>query len=523
MTPKEYVFNGLRQSVYDSEPLRQVLARHLDLPDIDRITIERESIDARKKPDVYHIYNLRFTVSRPAARLQDLLSRQTITEYAPGRLLDAEPHLVLPENPIVIGFGPAGMFAGLYLARMGYKPVIFERGEAIGDRVRSVQDLWEHGVLDPESNMQFGEGGAGTFSDGKLSTGKASALDQLILEAFVAAGAPETILYHHKPHIGTDNLRRVVVNLRNEITGLGGEVHFGHKLTGLHIENGAVKAVTVSGSRMETTCVILAIGHSARDTVRMLHELGIPMEAKPLAIGARIEHPAGFINERQYGKKAAAVMPAADYKLTHQHQGAGIYSFCMCPGGQVVCASSEPGGVVTNGMSRYARDEAWSNSAIVAGIEPHKVGIRSPLEAIEFQRELEQRAFELGGGGYTAPAQRASDFLAAKVSDKLGTTSYRPGVVAGPLHMLLPSFIVEGMKAALARFDRIMPGFIANGVLIGPETRTSSPVRILRDEDCRSVSVEGLYLLGEGAGYAGGIMTCARDAVKWARLVKSRA
>lgn len=523
MPDNQYIFKGLRRAVHEAEPLRTTLARELGLPDIAEVTVERESIDARKKPEVVYVYNLRFTVSQPSARLKHLLARQVIAPYEPERVPEPEPRFALPDQPVIIGCGPAGMFAGVWLARMGYRPIIFERGRAVAERARDVARLWNEGALDPESNMQFGEGGAGTFSDGKLSTGKASPLDRLILETFVTAGAPETILYHHKPHIGTDNLRRVVVNLRREIEALGGEVHFERKMTRLHLRDGAVEAVTVAGERMATQCVVLAMGHSARDTLAMLHEMGVAMEVKPFAIGARIEHPADFIDEMQYGIKGAqsnSALPAADYKLTYQHGEVGVYSFCMCPGGQVVCASSEPEGLVTNGMSRYARDEAWSNSAIVAGVDPAARGCRSPLEAIAYQRDLERRAFALGGGGYVAPAQRAVDFCAGRISPDLPEVTYQPGVISAPLHELLPDYLVEPMRAGLKRFDRIMPGFLAKGVLIAPETRTSSPVRLLRDANYRSVSTEGLYLLGEGAGYAGGIMTCARDAVKFARLVQ---
>ena len=522
MEPIEYIFKGLRKSVYDSEPLRQTLARQLDLPQVDRIVVERESIDARRKPDIYYIYNLKFTVSRTSERLQSLLNSGEIARFATPHLPDPQSRIALPDRPVVVGFGPAGMFAGLFLAQMGYRPIIFERGEQVDKRVKAVRALWEDGILNPDSNLQFGEGGAGTFSDGKLATGKASPLDRLILETFVEVGAPETILFNHKPHIGTDHLRRVVSGIRERIISLGGEVHFEQTLSRLHVRDGAVEAITVSGQRVPTRCVVLAIGNSARDTISMLSALGIALRPKSFAVGVRIEHPAVFINEAQYGKKGAAVMPAADYKLTHHHQGSGVYSFCMCPGGQVVCASSEPESLVTNGMSRYARDAAWSNSAIVVGVDPARYGFDSPMAGIAFQQEMEQKAYRTGGGGFIAPAQRAVDFLAGKVSAGLPETSYRPGVVPADLRDVLPAPVIEGIQSGLARFDRIMPGFLKRGVLIGPETRTSSPVCIVRDENCRSVSTEGLYLLGEGAGYAGGIMTCARDAVQWVRLVMPR-
>jgi len=517
----EYIYTGLRRSVHEAEPLRTTLVRELGLADIDRVMVERESIDARQKPDVVYVYSLRFTVAKPSPRLQQLLARKIIAPYQPERPPEPTPRIELPPRPVIVGFGPAGMFAGLWLARLGYRPIIFERGRTVEERMCDVARLWDQGILDAESNMQFGEGGAGTFSDGKLSTGKSSPLDRLVLETFAAAGAPESILCQHKPHIGTDNLRNVVVNLRKQIESLGGEVCFQRKLTHLHLRDGAVEAITVSGERVATSCVILAMGHSARDTVKMLYHLGVAMEVKPFAVGVRIEHPAEFINEVQYGAEAAKVLPAADYKLTYQYGGVGVYSFCVCPGGQVVCASSEAEELVTNGMSRYARDTAWSNGAIVVGVNPATLGCRSPLDAIAYQRALERRAFDWGGGGYIAPAQRAADFCAERDSRSLPAVTYRPGVVASRLHELLPAEIVTPLQAALQRFDRLMPGFLAQGVLIAPETRTSSPVRILRDENYRSVSTEGLYLLGEGAGYAGGIMTCARDAVKFARLVRA--
>ena len=522
MDSTEYIFKGLRRSVFDSELLRQTLARQLDLPEIDQVTVEREALDARRKPDLDYIYNLRFTVSRTSERLQTLLDTGEIALFAPQPLPRLEPRLALPDRPVIVGFGPAGMFAGLFLAQLGYRPIIFERGQEVAKRTRAVHTLWEEGVLNPDSNLQFGEGGAGTFSDGKLATGKAAPLDRLILETFVEAGAPETILFNHKPHIGTDHLRQVVSNLRERIVGLGGEVHFEQKLTGLQLRDGAVEAITVSGQRVPTRCVVLAIGHSARDTVAMLAAAGIALRPKPFAIGVRIEHPAAFINETQYGRKGAQVMPAADYKLTHHYQGSGVYSFCMCPGGQVVCAASEPESLVTNGMSRYARDAVWSNSAIVVAVDPARFGFESPAAGGAFQQEIEQRAYRMGGGGFIAPAQRAADFLTGTVSAVLPETSYRPGVRPADLADMLPAFVTAGIRSGLVRFDRIIPGFVKRGVLIGPETRTSSPVCIVRDENCRSVSAAGLYLLGEGAGYAGGIMTCARDAVQWARLVMPR-
>ena len=519
----EYIFKGLRKSIHDGEPLRLTLANHLDLPEITSVTVEREALDARRKANVAYVYNLRFTVAANTPRLGALLAHGTVAPYTVAKLPPVRPTLMLPERPVIVGFGPAGMFASLLLAEMGYRPIVYERGEEVTARGRAIETLWTNGLLDPESNMQFGEGGAGTFSDGKLTTGKSSPLDRLILETFVEAGAPETILFRQKPHIGTDYLRHVVSRMRERVEAAGGEVHFGHKVTDLHVERGAVRALTVAGGRVATDCAILAVGHSARDTMRLLFDRGVAMQPKPFALGTRIEHPADFVNEAQYGPRNAQVLPPADYKLAHRYHGRGIYSFCMCPGGQVVCASSQAGGQVTNGMSRYARDGSRSNSALVVSLDPAAdLGLRSPMDALAFLSQLEAQAFEAGGGGYVAPAQRAVDLLRGRPSGELPETSYRPGVRAARLDELLPSLVVPALRAGLARFDHAIPGFVAQGVLIGLESRTSSPLRILRDDDCQSVSTPGLYLLGEGAGYAGGIMTCARDAVRFARRVRPR-
>jgi uncharacterized FAD-dependent dehydrogenase len=519
MNDSEYLYQGLRKSVHDPDPLRLTLARELDLPEIESVTVEREAIDARRKPVVY-LYNLRFRVSRATPRLEGLLARGVVSRYEPAPLPEPERRLRLPERPVIVGFGPAGIFLGLELGRLGYKPIIYERGEPVEERVGAVQSLWREGILDPDSNLQFGEGGAGTFSDGKLTTGKRRALNDVVLQTLVEAGAPEGILYQSRPHIGTDYLRRVVGNLRQRIVESGGEVHFRHTLTDLGLGHDGVESAVVNGRAVPTTALILAIGHSARDTIEMLHGRGVAMELKPFAVGTRIEHPAAFISEAQYGREAAAVLPAADYKLTYRHKGLGVYSFCMCPGGRVVCASSEPHGLVTNGMSYYPRAEAYSNSAIVVSLDPAAYGFNSPLEAIAFQRRYEGAAYRAGGGGYLAPAQRARDFLSGRPSSTLPPVSYRPGVVPADLNAVLPAAILPALKAGLERFDRTIRGFVDQGVLIGLESRTSSPVRILRDETFQSISAPGLYPLGEGAGYAGGIMTCALDALRFAQLVR---
>lgn len=520
MHESEYLYQGLQKSVHDPEPLRVTLARQLELPEITSVTVEREAIDARRKPRVVYLYNVRFRVSTMTVRLEKLLAAGEVMPYAPASLPEPSRHLRLPERPIIVGFGPAGIFLGLALVQLGYRPVIYERGEPIHERQQAVRSLWRDGSLDPDSNLQFGEGGAGTFSDGKLTTGKRRALNDVVLETMVEAGAPESILYQSRPHIGTDNLRRVVATLRERIEQQGGEIHFRHTLTDLGLGPGGVERAVIDGQAVLTSALILAIGHSARDTVRMLYGRGVAMESKPFAVGTRIEHPAAFIDEAQYGREAAAVLPAADYKLTYRYGRVGVYSFCMCPGGTVVCASSEPEGLVTNGMSAYARDAEHSNSAVVVGVDPVAYGFDSPMEAIAFQRRYEERAYRAGGGGFIAPAQRAQDFMRGQASVSLPPVSYRPGVVAADLSDALPAAIVPALKAGLERFDRTIRGFVENGVLIGFESRTSSPVRILRDETFQSISTPGLYVLGEGAGYAGGIMTCALDALRFAQLVR---
>ncbi len=519
----EYIYRGLSKSISDQEPLRATLARVLDLDTIDRVIVEREAIDARHKPAVSYVYNVRFTVTTETRCLRRLLAKGTIQPYQKRPLPAVTPTVELPDEPVIVGCGPAGLFAALSLAQKGYRPIVLEQGEPVADRMRTIATLWRDGELNPTSNMQFGEGGAGTFSDGKLTTGKVSPLDRHILETLVAHGAPDTILFRHRPHVGSDRLCATIVSLRNEIASLGGRVRFGQRVTDLHLDaSGRVEAVTVNGERLPTRALILAIGHSSRETVTMLHERGVAMEPKPFAIGTRIEHPASFINEAQYGKEAAALLPAADYRLTHKYEGQGVYTFCMCPGGQVVCASSEADGQVTNGMSDYARDGAYSNAALVVSVDPARLGLDTALAMMAYQRQLEQRAFVAGGGGFIAPAQRASDFVQGRASASLPDTTYRPGVVSADLATVLPRFATGALRHALQRFDRTIRGFAEKGVLIGLESRTSSPVRMPRDEHWESVSTPGLYFLGEGAGYAGGIMTCARDAVRFARHVVER-
>ena len=498
--------------------------------------ISKKSVDARKKNDVCFVVSLDVALKNPqderriAARLQPSVGA-LVSPYTPPVCPRAQKR---PDvRPVVVGMGPAGLFAALTLAENGACPVVLERGQDVDTRTADVQAYWQNGqsAFNPASNVQFGEGGAGTFSDGKLNTGTKDPRGEHILRTFVRFGAPEEILINAKPHIGTDKLRGVVKTMRERIIALGGEVHFGAKLTRIIRSADAVSAVVYEDAQgeHELPCrhLILAIGHSARDTFSMLCDSRFTLEQKPFSIGARIEHPQMLINRAQYGEFAAhPALGAADYKLAlHLPSGRSVYTFCMCPGGSVVASASEPESIVTNGMSCFARDRENANSALLVGVGPEDFGSSHPLAGMYLQREIERKAFILGGRSGKALAQLAGDLLAGRASTAVRSVnpSYMPGVVMGDLADLLPDYVISSMREALPLLGRKLHGFDhPDAVLTGPETRSSSPVRIPRGETLESVDLAGLYPCGEGAGYAGGITSAAVDGVRCAEAVLTR-
>ncbi|MBQ9902830.1 MAG: FAD-dependent oxidoreductase [Clostridia bacterium] len=499
--------------------------------EIRTVKLTKKSVDARKKSEIHFVCSVECEIKNPATEKLILSRRIRNISQAIPYVYTVEKSKPLRNRPVVVGSGPAGLFAALILAMGGQNPIILERGGDVNSRRASVERYFGGGELDPVSNIQFGEGGAGTFSDGKLTTGTKDKRIRFVLEQFVRTGASEEILYNAKPHVGTDVLMNVMVNMRSRITSLGGEYRFFTKLSDIHMEDGKLRSITLSTPDGEEEIpadrVVLATGHSARDTFEMLYRRGIPMIQKPFAVGARIEHPQRVINAAQYGEDYSEnrVLGAADYKLAvHLPDGRGVYTFCMCPGGYVVAAASEPESVVTNGMSLFARDGANANSALLVGVNPADFGSEHPLAGVEFQRKIERAAFAYTGSS-RAPAQLVGDFLAGKPSACFGDTrpTYRPSVALGEIGCCLPEFITGSMKSGLLLMDRKLKGFARyDAILTAPETRSSSPVRILRGENLQSPAAEGLYPCGEGAGYAGGIMSAAVDGIKCAEMILAK-
>jgi uncharacterized FAD-dependent dehydrogenase len=516
------------------DEIKAAVLKRLNLKpqDLIGVSVYRRAVDARKRSAIALTYTLDIEVRNEAAVMKRFAGDRNVVP-TPDESYRFKARATDPpaSRPVVIGTGPCGLLAGLVLAQMGFRPLILERGKVVRERTKDTWGLWRRSVLNPESNVQFGEGGAGTFSDGKLYSQIKDPhhYGRKVLTEFIKAGAPPEILTVAKPHIGTFRLVTIVEQIRASVEALGGEYRFQSKVEDIDI---AVRAdgsrqvrgvVLADGSHIVTDHVVLAIGHSARDTFQMLFDRGVAIEAKPFSIGARIEHPQSLIDRCRYGERAGhPLLGAADYKLVHHaSNGRSVYSFCMCPGGTVVAAASEPGRVVTNGMSQYSRNERNANAGIVVGITPADYP-GHPLAGVAFQRHWEERAFAAGGGTYAAPAQRVGDFLARRASTTLGEVvpSYRPGVRPTDLAACLPDFAVAAIREALSAFDRQIKGFaLPDAVLTGVETRTSSPIRIRRDDSFQSVNTCGLYPAGEGAGYAGGILSAGVDGIRVAEAV----
>lgn len=515
---------------HEDGALLDAIAAKLKIPaqQVISFNVFKRGYDARKKNDIQLIY----TVDVEVANAEKLLAKFEKDQHVRptpdmSYKFVAQAPANLQERPLVIGFGPCGLFAALVLAQMGFKPIVVERGKEVRERTKDTFGFWRKRTLNPESNVQFGEGGAGTFSDGKLysQVKDPNFYGRKVVTEFVEAGAPEEILYVSKPHIGTFKLVTMIEKMRAKIIELGGEIRFSTRVDDIHIEDGQITGVTLSnGEEITSRHVVLSVGHSARDTFEMLHERGVYMEAKPFSVGFRIEHKQSMIDEARFGNNAGhPLLGAADYKLVHHcKNGRTVYSFCMCPGGTVVAATSEEGRVVTNGMSQYSRAERNANSAIVVGISPEQDYPGDPLAGIRLQRELEANAYKLGGENYDAPAQKIGDFLKGRGPSELGDVqpSFTPGIKLTDLSKALPAFAIDAIREAIPAFDRQIKGFASeDGLLTGVETRTSSPVCIKRGKDYQSINLKGFYPAGEGAGYAGGILSAGIDGIKVAEAV----
>lgn len=514
----------------DQKALEKKLAKALRIPveEIQGYRIFKRSLDARKKDNIHYVYVVDVEVKNEKKILEK--NREKNISKTPDLRYRMMHGKTMPKKrPVVVGFGPAGMFAGLLLAEMGLRPIVLERGGDVDSRKKAVELFWNTGKLDTENNVQFGEGGAGTFSDGKLTTRIKDPRCRKVLEEMVDAGAPEEILYDAKPHIGTDLLRGVVKHIREKIQSLGGETRFFAKVTGFQWKDDQIGAVLLQdGEKIETDDVVLALGHSARDTFELLHGEKFALEQKPFAMGVRIEHPQKMVDAAQYGE-AAQKLPAADYRLTYTtSKGRGVYTFCMCPGGYVVAAASEEGRLAVNGMSEHARDGRNANSALLVQVFPEDFGSDHPLAGIYFQRELEEKAFQAGGGEYTAPVQRVGSFLKTGIASRTEVeATYRPAVkesgTESMMDAIFPGFMTEALREALPAMGRKLKGFDrADALLTAVESRSSSPIRILRDKTAMSLNYMGVYPAGEGAGYAGGIVSAAVDGIYVAEKIAER-